>query len=107
MEVVYRAFDGTEFREATACVRYEENAINYKAYGSKGITNNVDEAYVVYLPEYNSAEQFIKRCETECSSHYGIEIGCTGVFVWDEDAEQYNYVSERVLDAIKSYIKDN
>ena len=106
MEVVYKAFDGTEFREAAACMRYEENVIIYKAYGPKGITNNVDEAYVVYFPEYNSAEQFIKRCETECSSYDGIGIGDVGLFIWDDSEERYGYVSERVLDAIKFHIEN-
>ena len=104
MKVWYESFDGKMFKSQTECEAYEEATSSFKMFNSGKVAENTDQALVVYLPEVNSAKAFIARCVEEGSDYEGIKENYTGLFVWDDGEERYNYVSERVLNAIKTYL---
>ena len=110
MEVVYRAFDGTEFREAAACVRYEENARKLKMWFKDGKTSLADKSFVVKLEDENDVRIFIERCDNESTVHDGIEFdeytADTGLFIWEENRCEYVEINDDVLNALIHCLKD-
>lgn len=103
MEVIYRAFDGTEFREAEPCLRYETNCMP-KMFGRDGVTSNVDEALVVYLENDHQAKNFVRKSEKEESAYDGVDEWSTGLFVWDGCAEQYFELDDISFDALRHFM---
>ena len=110
MEIIYRAFDGKEFKNVTECAAYEEKMHKLKMWFKDGKTTSVDSAYVVKLDKEEDTRIFIERCDKEGSDHTGIEFdeytADTGLFVWDTNTCQYFEIDESVLDSLIHYLKD-
>lgn len=106
MKIVYKAWDGTEFREKSACERYEENNPCILMYYNEGRTLKTDEAFVVVLKNDGDAKGFINLCEEQMSDSTGITEDDNGLYVWDDIEERYFYVSDRIEDALKRYFED-
>lgn len=107
MELIYRAWDGTEFRERSACERYEYNNPCIVMYNDEGRTSNPDEAFVVVLKhDDDDAKKFIELCEAQGALFNGITEDDYGLYVWDDNREEYFYVSDRIKEALKRYFKD-
>lgn len=106
MEIIYKAWDGTEFKEKNACEKYEYDNPYIMMYNIKGRTSNLDEAFVVLLEHKDDAEKFIELCEAQCTRSDGITEGDCGLYIWDDYEERYFYVSDRVEEALKQYFKD-
>lgn len=104
MRVWFESFDGKMFKSQMECEAHEEAISSFKMFNDKTVAENTDEALVVYLPETSSAKAFITRCVEEGSDYEGIEDDYTGLFVWDDGEERYNYVSDRCIEAIKVYL---
>ena len=105
MELIYRAWDGTEFRERSACERYEYNTPCIPMWNDNGKTKNVDEALVVFLRDDKATQHFVRMCENEGSPYTGIEFdkyrADTGVFVWNYNTEQYDQIDCEVEQALR------
>lgn len=106
MEIIYKAWDGTEFKERDACEKYECDYPYVMMYNNKGRTSDPDEAFIVLLERKDDAEKFIELCEARCTMSDGITEGDCGLYIWDDYREEYFYVSERVEEALKRYFKD-
>lgn len=106
MKIIYKAWDGTEFREKSACERYEENNPCIMMYGNAGRVSNAGDAFIVALRKNGDAKRFINLCEEQKSDSTGITEGDKGLYVWDDDKGRYFYVSERIEDALKRYFED-
>ena len=105
MELIYRAWDGTEFDERSTCEKYEYNNPYVLMYRSTGRTSDTNKALVVVLRKDDDAENFIKMCKVQDTDYKGITEEDCGLYVWGEDEGRYFYVSERVEDALKRYFK--
>lgn len=107
MKIIYKAWDGTEFKEKNACEKYELDNPYVTMYNDKGRTSDSDEAFVVLLDHYHDdAEKFIELCKEQGTMSKGITDSDCGLYVWDDYREEYFYVSDRVEDALKRYFKD-
>ena len=106
MELIYRAWDGTEFDERDACEKYEHDNPRILMYHNTGRTSISNDAFVVVLRNDNDAKNFIKMCKEQDTDYKGITEDDYGLYVWDELEQRYFYVSERVEDALKRYFED-
>ena len=101
MEVIYRAFDGTEFREAAACVTYEQNAKvhAWDAHGRECSSPN--EAVVVHLIDQQMIRTFLQMCINEDVTRVGIDEEDAGWFYWDDLSCEWRYIASEVLNVFK------
>ena len=105
MKVIYRAFDGTEFDNETACIEYEKttrdsNVIMMDC--SENIVTKTECAAVVWLKDENSAEIFhdmAKWVGDEASAHT-IPEREWGFYFWDEFDEKYVWVPNESLELL-------
>lgn len=103
MELIYRAWDGTEFDERSTCEEYEYNNPYIVMYDDNGRVLDSDNALIVVLKHDDDAEKFIELCEKQGTISDGITKDCHNLYVWDDIEEKYFYVSDRVEDALKRY----
>ena len=105
MELIYRAWDGTEFREKSACERYEYNTPCIPMWNQNGKTKRADEALVVFLCDSKATQRFVRMCEIDESPCTGIEYdenyADTGLFIWDYNNEQYYQLDGEVEQALR------
>lgn len=111
MEIVYRAFDGTEFRTKDACAQYERNSI-----GLKGIrmwdfsgkpTEETNNAYFLHLDdEEEYAKVFIAMSENDDGCHDGIEDDDIGWYYWDEYNERYVFMERDIILAFAKAVNE-
>ena len=106
MELIYRAWDGTEFREKNDCEKYECNNPCILMWDYNGRVLDSDNALIIVLKYYDDAEKFIELCEKQGTSSDGITEDCHGLYVWDDIEERYFYVSDRIGEALKRYFED-
>ena len=106
MKIIYKAWDGTEFDEKDACEKYEYDNPCIVMYGSNGRVLDSYKAYIVILKHNDDAEKFIELCEEQGTMSDGITKDCHGLYVWDDNQEEYFYVSERVEEALKRYFEN-
>ena len=111
MEIIYRAFDGMEFRTKDACEQYERNNIGLKGvdmWDFRGeATDDTCHAYFLHLKdEDESAKVFITMSESEDGYHDGIEDGDTGWYYWDECGERYVFMDEEIILAFAKAVHD-
>ena len=106
MELIYRAWNGTEFDERDACEKYEHDNPCVLMYHNTGRTSESNDAFVVVLRNDNDAKSFIKMCKAQDTYSVGIVEDDYGLYVWDDNEERYFYVSERVEEALKRYFED-
>ena len=106
MEIIYKAWDGTEFKEKNACEKYEYTNPYIVMYDNNGRVLDSDNALIIVLKYDDDAEKFIELCEKQGTSSDGITEDCHGLYVWDDIEERYSYVSDRVKDALKRYFED-
>ena len=106
MEIIYRSFDGLDFSDEETCRTHEQNNPCFVMFDNEGITNYAEGAYVVDIRDDRGSDLFVKRCEQEDTTSYGIpEDGAAGVYIWNDFSETYTRISDRVLQAIKQYIE--
>ena len=106
MELIYRAWDGTEFDERSACEKYEYDNPCIPIYHNTDRTSKSDEAFVVVLRNDNDAEKFIELCEEQGTMSDGITKDCHGLYAWADIEEKYFYISDRIGEALKKYFED-
>ena len=106
MKIIYKAWDGTEFDERDAYEKYEYDNPFVLMYHNTGRTSDTNDAFVVVLGNDNTTKNFIKMCEAQYTDHNGIAEDNYGLYVWDDNQEEYFYVSERVEEALKRYFED-
>lgn len=110
MEIIYRAWDGTEFRERSACERYEHNTPCIPMWNQDGKTKDINQAFVVYLRDEEDTKHFVKMCENNDSPHTGIDYEedyiDVGVFVWNYNTEQYDQLDGDVAQALRHYFNE-
>ena len=106
MKIIYKAWNGTEFDEKDACEKYEYDNPCVLMYDNAGRTSKSDEAFVVVLRNDNDAKNFIELCEAQGTDYEGITEDDYGLYVWDDNKEEYFYVSDRIKDALKRYFED-
>lgn len=105
MKVIYRAFDGTEFNDETACKSYEytkteKSVVMLDCNGETALTPA--QAALVWLKDEDANEAFhafAKECEDEEAANT-ISKHDFGVFYWDEGLEEYRWLSQDILDNI-------
>lgn len=107
MEIIYKAWDGTEFRERSACERYEHNNPPLQMWGSDGRTDKTDHALIVNLDSIRDAERFVAKCDSEGNCHDGIDGDEMGLFMWDFENDVYICLDELSVEAFRHYLKDN
>ena len=101
MEVIYRAFDGTEFRDAAACVAYEQNH-KVHAWDRQGREcNSANEAVVVHLEDSQTTKGFLQMCINEDVTCEGIDDEDWGWFYWDDFNNKWRYIENEVVSAFK------
>lgn len=106
MEIIYRSFDGLEFSDEETCRTHEKDNPCFVMFDDEGVTNDAEMAYVVDIRDDYGAELFTKRCEQEGTTFDGIYADDdAGVYIWDEFSGEYIEITDRVLQAIKQYIK--
>ena len=111
MEIIYRAFDGVEFRTKESCVQYERNNA-----GLKGVhmwdfsgkpTDESHNAYFLHLDdEMESAAAFIAMSENDDGYHDGIEDGDIGWYYWDEYDERYVFMERDIILAFAKAVNE-
>ena len=106
MKIIYKAWDGTEFDERDACEKYEYDNPCVLMYSDAGRTSKADEALVILLENDGDAKRYINLCEEQNTEPYGIAEDNYGLYVWDNNQEEYFYVSELVEEALKQYFED-
>ena len=105
MKVVYRAFDGVEFSDESACKNYEyiktqKSIVMLDCNGEAALTPA--QAVLVWLKDKKANEAF-HAIANECGDGEAaatINSYDTGVFYWDEGLEEYRWLSQDVLDNI-------
>ena len=105
MKVVYRAFDGIEFNDEAACRTYEytktkKSIVMLDCNGDAAPTPA--QAALVWLRDQDANNAFhalAKECEDEEAANT-ISIYDCGVFYWDEDLEEYRWLSQDILDGL-------
>lgn len=106
MEIIYRSFDGLEFSDEKTCRTYEQNNPYFVMFDDEGVTNDANMAYVVDIQYGCGTEFFVKKCEQEGTASDGIsEDDIAGVYIWNGLSGEYIKITDRVLQAIKQYIK--
>lgn len=103
MEVVFRAHDGTEFKDAIACQFYEEANPIYKMWDSCGETKCHDSALIVKISTNASALKFIDDCRESDITFEGIEGA--GVYMWSHELFEWVLIDANVLSAIEHFLK--
>ena len=106
MKVWFESIDGKMFDTQEECKAHEEAISSFKMFNQRRVAKNTDEALVVYFSKTGSAEAFIAKCMDEGSDYEGIYCGNTGLYVWDDGNDRYSYVSERVLEAVETFLKN-
>ena len=108
MELIYRAWDGTEFRERSACEKYEYNTPCIPMWNQNGKTKNVEEALIVYLRDAKETKRFVELCKINKSLCDGIDYHeydenatGTGLFIWDYNTEQYYQMEDEIEQALR------
>ena len=105
MKVIYRAFDGTEFDNESACKSYEhtktsKSIVMLDCNGE--IAPTPAQAALVWLKDEDANEAFhiiAKECGDEEAANT-ISKWDYGVFYWDEGLEEYRWLSQDILDGI-------
>lgn len=111
MEIIYRAFDGTEFRTKDACAQYEHNNIELKGvcmWDHRGKpTEETNNAYFLHLDnETESAAAFIAMSASFDGYHDGIEDGDTGWYHWDWHDERYVFMESEIILAFAKAVNE-
>lgn len=104
MEVIFRAHDGTEFKDAIACQIYEGRNPIYKMWDACGETMSHDTALIVKIGNEASAlNKFLDDCREADVTSEGIEGD--GVYMWSHDLFLWVRLTSDVLQAIEHYFK--
>ena len=104
MEIIFRAHDGTEFKDAIACQVYEEHNPMYKMWDVCGETTSHDSALIVKIGRGASAlNKFLDDCREAEVTCEGIEG--EGIYMWSQELFMWVYVYSNVLQAIEHYLK--
>ncbi len=104
MEIIFRAHDGTEFKDAIACQFYEEANPVYKMWDKNGETKSYDSALIVKIGTGASAlNKFMDDCREADITSEGIEGA--GVYMWSHELFQWVLIDKDVLDAIEHFLK--
>ena len=111
MEIIYRAFDGTEFRTKDACALYERNNVELKGVRMWNVcgesTDASHNAYFLHLDdEMESAKAFIAMSESDDGYHDGIEDGDTGWYYWDDYNERYVFMEGDIIRAFARAVNE-
>lgn len=119
MELIYRAYDGKEFKTAEECIRHE-NAIRegVKMWDPQGYrTKDVSMAVVISIKDEDSMLAFHQMCydyakETHTGEEGakrligGLEPDISGYFMWDEGREEYRWLDEDIILPIVSLARE-
>ena len=106
MEVIYRAFDGTEFREAAPCVTYEQNhRVHAWDYHGRECTS-ANAAVVVHLEDPHMTLKFLQMCTNENVTHDGINEGDCGWFMWDVFSCEWQYIESEVVQLFHNILEN-
>lgn len=106
MEIIYRSFDDLEFSDEETCRTHEKNNPYFVMFDDEGVTNDAKRAFIVDIQNGCGAKFFIKMCNQEKTASNGIsEDDYAGVYIWNELADGYIRITDRVLQAIEQYIK--
>lgn len=105
MKIVYKAFDGTEFNNESACKSYEytkikKSIVMLDCNGDTALTPA--QAALVWLKDEEANETFhtlAKECGDEVAANT-ISNYDFGVFYWDEGLEEYRWLSQDILDGL-------
>ena len=97
MEVIYRAFDGTEFQDAAACVAHEQNH-KVHAWNIHGREcNSANEAAVVHLEDPHMTRSFLQMCTNEDVTRDGIDEEDYGWFMWDDFNCEWRFLESEIV----------
>ena len=104
MEIIFRAHDGTEFRDAIACQVYEEYNPMYKMWDNCGETKCHDSALIVKIGTgANALNKFLDDCREADITAEGIEGA--GVYMWSHELFEWVLIDASVLNAIEHFLK--
>ena len=111
MEIIYRAFDGTEFRTKDSCAQYERNNAGLKGVHMWNVCGkSVDESHNAYFlhldDEEESAKAFIAMSESDDGYYDGIEDGDTGWYYWDDYNERYVFMEGDIIRAFARAVNE-
>lgn len=121
MELIYRAWDGKEFKTAEDCINHEE-AIRggVKMWDTTGRrTDDVSMAVVISIRNEKSMLAFHQMCyeyaETELAGKDkdaakrligGLEEDISGCFYWDDYKDEYRWIDEDLLKPLVSLARE-
>lgn len=104
MEIIFRAYDGTEFGDAIACQFYEEANPIYKMWDNCGETNSHESALIVKIGAGPCAlNKFLYDCREADVTSEGIEGA--GVYMWSHELFEWVLIDAKVLKAIEHFLK--
>ena len=102
MQVIYRASDGVEFTNERECQYHEANNPLFKMWNSEGRTENIEDAEVVHICDWDGRDNFIALCDKDGITHDGIEN--PGIYVWDDC--EWREADNFPFGAIRQYLND-
>lgn len=106
MEIIYRAFDGTEFGTEEACRDYECKA-EFKIWDYLGRpTNDVAGCVVAHFPDPTGTRAFINLAREVESTTDGIDYDDHGWFIWDDFNGEYHYIEDETIDALRKILSE-
>lgn len=104
MEIIYRAFDGTEFGTEEACRDYESKA-EFKMWDNLGRpTNDVSNCVIVHFPDPAGTRAFINLCREADATTDGIDCEDYGWFFWDDFNGEFHYMENAMMDALRKIL---
>ena len=110
MEVIFRAFDGQEFKSAEECINHEKLFPKFKMWSDDGLTTDPDAARVVWFSEQVGAkETFCKLCQQDDITAEGIVedmFNDNNLYLWSDDLFQWVAMDKLTIDAVKHYVTE-
>lgn len=108
MKVIYRSYDGLEFDTPEECVRHEQTSPRFKMYDPNGLTDNPDNAMLVWFSENVTAtERFKCFCDEHEITTYGIPDCHTDFVYWDNVELVWRELPWALVDSVKRFLNDN
>lgn len=110
--VIYRAFDGTDFEDATECREYEfaENTkdCRYSLLDNHfqpldlSLPGSYDSCFYIFVPDENAMEDLYDNWDDDLIGTYCpscISYGApTGLYAYNSDSEEWFHVGEKIAE---------
>jgi hypothetical protein len=107
MQIVYKAFDGTEFYYEEDCHKYEQGqAGQIRMWDREGVRiHDPNKAFFVFFYDETEAEKFVKLCEDAGAEYTGLTAEDIGFWFWDEWDNKYVYFDTQLAVGMHSVLE--